>query len=959
MVRKLVLAVAAASALMSSNMTLALGVGDINLRSALNQPLDAEIELLQVKDLTSQEILPNLASPDEFGRAGIERDFFLNDLVFTPVIRPDGRAVIRVTSSKPVKEPFLNFLMEVRWPSGRVLREFTLLLDPPLYSPTPVTASAPATQAWRAPVEPTQRPVPTVAAAQPRDTQPSSQSQPQPRPQSPAPAAARPSSEQASGEWRTSRTDTLWEIALRSRPSGASVHQTMLAIQELNPNAFIDNNINRLKADQTLTLPDAEQARRLGQAEAVAQVAAQNSAWQGGQRAEPAQRQLDARQQDAAPAAPETAPEGDSLRLVAGSAEQGEGASGSASTDSASRLRDQLDETKEQLDSLEREKAEADSRLTDMQAQMDTLQRLLELKDAQLAAMQEQLGDSAELPDIAPEPAADESTADVVAGESAQDPELPAVDESGLPADQMDAPADSLAEMPESTETPIELDESVADENGEVAGQADTAAAELSPSAAPVPETPAAESNDQAPAVVDAEQDGVEALLQRMMQNQTFLIVGGGIILLLILLLLMALARRNARRESEMADNFIARAAENREGDESGDAEEFNVALAGFDEESQELGISHDPITEADALIAYGKLAEAAEVLNAAIEVEPERTDLRFKLMEVEGLLDNREGYAEQMTALRDMGAPEPQIAAMNARFPVMAALVAGAAVADAETVFERDEPETIEYNVGGFESEEPAADAAPVAAESEHDDLDLDFDLDDSLAKDLADPGVAAPSSQAAEDEFELDFNLDESSQPAKAETESDFTLDEDFDLSLTDDLQADSLMAEMDAMGQSDAKTPTDAEPSETSFDLSDEELMRFEEELNEAENEEAGFAQSGVESDAPSRNLTSDDTSFESNELNPQLDDDDEIDALPSSTAEQALADSMAEDDEDEFDFLSGTDECATKLDLARAYIDMGDQEGARDILGEVLEEGNDQQKQDARDMMEQLD
>ncbi|MBQ0778882.1 MAG: hypothetical protein KBT84_14955, partial [Pseudomonas sp.] len=271
----------------------------------------------------------------------------------------------------------------------------------------------------------------------------------------------------------------------------------------------------------------------------------------------------------------------------------------------------------------------------------------------------------------------------------------------------------------------------------------------------------------------------------------------------------------------------------------------------------------------------------------------------------------------------------------------------------------EQDELETIEYDVGGFEPEEPATDAAPVAGESEHDDLDLDFDLDDNLAKDLADPGVSAPSSQTAEDEFELDFNLDESPQPAKAETESDFTLDEDFDLSLTDDLQADSLMAEMDAMGQSDAKPPTDAEPSETSFDLSDEELMRFGEELNEAENEEAGFGQSGVESDAPAGTLTSDDISFESDELNDSQLDDDEIDALPSSTAEQALADSMAEDDEDEFAFLSGTDECATKLDLARAYIDMGDQEGARDILGEVLEEGNDQQKQDARDMMEQLD
>ncbi|MFO7705795.1 MAG: FimV/HubP family polar landmark protein, partial [Halopseudomonas sp.] len=81
-------------------------------------------------------------------------------------------------------------------------------------------------------------------------------------------------------------------------------------------------------------------------------------------------------------------------------------------------------------------------------------------------------------------------------------------------------------------------------------------------------------------------------------------------------------------------------------------------------------------------------------------------------------------------------------------------------------------------------------------------------------------------------------------------------------------------------------------------------------------------------------------------------------DDIDAQPSSTAEQVLADSMADDDEDDFDFLSGTDECATKLDLARAYVDMGDQEGARDILAEVLDEGNEHQQQDAREMMEQL-
>jgi len=104
MVRKLVIAVAAASAVMSSGMVHALGVGDIHLNSALNQPLDAEIDLTQVRDLSGDEIRSMLASPDDFGRAGIDRTFFLTDLKFQPVIKPNGRSVIRVTSSRPVNE---------------------------------------------------------------------------------------------------------------------------------------------------------------------------------------------------------------------------------------------------------------------------------------------------------------------------------------------------------------------------------------------------------------------------------------------------------------------------------------------------------------------------------------------------------------------------------------------------------------------------------------------------------------------------------------------------------------------------------------------------------------------------------------------------------------------------------------------------------------------------------------
>ena len=133
-VRKLVLAIAAASAL-SSGMAHALGLGEVSLKSALNQPLVAEIELLEVRDLASGELIPSLATPEDFTKAGVERQYFLSDLKFTPVLKPNGKSVIRVTSSKPVREPYLNFLVEVLWPSGRLLREYTLLLDPPLYSP--------------------------------------------------------------------------------------------------------------------------------------------------------------------------------------------------------------------------------------------------------------------------------------------------------------------------------------------------------------------------------------------------------------------------------------------------------------------------------------------------------------------------------------------------------------------------------------------------------------------------------------------------------------------------------------------------------------------------------------------------------------------------------------------------------------------------------------------------------
>lgn len=252
--RKLILAVAAATS-MASGIAHALGLGEVSVKSALNEPLVAEIELLDTKGLSVDEIRAQLASSEDFSRAGVERRLFLSNLKFTPVIKSNGKSFVRVISSQPVREPFLNFLMEVYWPAGRMMKEYTLLLDPPLYTPYAAEQAlqdrAPSTSG-RATVS--RQPV-SKATAQPKTR----------------PAAATNSRARSAGDsYRVQKNDSLWKIALRVR-RGGSVHQTMLAIQDLNPAAFINGNPNRIKRGYILKLPTAAQAQERSRSEAVAE----------------------------------------------------------------------------------------------------------------------------------------------------------------------------------------------------------------------------------------------------------------------------------------------------------------------------------------------------------------------------------------------------------------------------------------------------------------------------------------------------------------------------------------------------------------------------------------------------------------------------------------------------------------------------------------------------------------
>lgn len=234
-VRQLLIGLASSSALYSS-LVPALGLGEITLHSALSQPLDAEIELFDVGDLTAEDMRVRLAPADVFSRSGVDRLYFFNDLRFTPLLR-GGKSVIRVVSSQPVREPYLNFIVEVVRPNGQLYREYTVLLDPPSSSAYRSMAAAP-------------EPLPVAARAISRVSPAAAQPVSAPR--------AMPIAEQGQ-RYSVVSGDSLWKIAARLREVGSTVSQQDLMndIHALNPQAFINGDINRMRAGGELLLPDS------------------------------------------------------------------------------------------------------------------------------------------------------------------------------------------------------------------------------------------------------------------------------------------------------------------------------------------------------------------------------------------------------------------------------------------------------------------------------------------------------------------------------------------------------------------------------------------------------------------------------------------------------------------------------------------------------------------------------
>lgn len=717
----------------------ALGLGEIRLNSALNEPLRAEIELISAtpEELANLEV--SLASSDTFARYGIDRPFDLQDIRFEVVSsgRPDGN-YIRVTSSSPVTEPFLTFLVEAIWQQGRLLREYTVLLDPPTFAPPGV--SEPERVAAPQRTEPAdsgriEREVETGARTQPRP-EPARAEPPTPveAPRTgedagkPAPVASDvPFDEASGGDVLVERGDTLWGIASAVRPdSRLTMNQTMLAIFEANPDAF-GGNINLLRAGARLSIPSAEDIYRIERGDAFAEAKRQNEEWNNRTGAAPAP-SVAADTSEA-----ETRP---SLTLVPPDEEPaGLGTGDDTGEETAAAVEEPLTREQEILERI----AEIEA------ADLPEQQSLIEIRNNELASLQR------ELAEIRGEPYEPGTFVDEPVGDEA-----------------LTEPEDLLAD-----------DELAVDEP--VAGIDDTATGIEAEDTSAAETTPTRVRRVEEPSLVDS-------VIGWLTNSWLWIVIGALVIAGGLLFWFMrrgggdddleswtppidsddaeseAFAGTESMRAPSRDDESIVvveQSARGRIEDETVEAEappsvaprtipdeqETATFEALDDTFSSDTAVNldqSDPIAEADFHMAYGLYDQAADLVNGALEAEPDRQDLLTKLCEIYFVWGNRDAFTDAAERLQNVtggsSADWDKIVIMGQQIAADHPMFAGAGVAGATREVDLD-----------FESDEASGTGA----------LDMDFGADEETGSTDKDDGLDFVFEEEQGDE-EADEGLD-----------------------------------------------------------------------------------------------------------------------------------------------------------------------------------------------------
>ncbi len=943
MLRSAVRTIGLTGALFSSGV-FALGLGDMKLFSAVNEPLRAEIKLLKVGDLNTTQVLVKLASMQDFERANVDREFFLTGMRYEVVLDGRGGGVVKVTTEDPVREPYLNFLLEAKWPSGRLIREYTLLLDLPAFTSTSSAGSS-ALQAPQA--------APSAASDSYAVDESETDSQPPSEPvqtrsapavtQAPArPAVQRqPESDvqrQRTGNdsYTTERSDTLWQIAQKVRPSErVTVNQTMIALQEENPQAFINGNINRLKVGQVLRIPDEQRVRDIANAQARLEVARQMQEWRSG---DDDLRQLDAR---ASAGQPAPAPSGESRGTLTLSTAGGAGVNGDpdGSADSqVNALNARLTDVMAELSSATAENDELSAKVQNLLAEMEDLKNKLELRNSQLAQLQAQ------------------GATDLLDQEFDATPDA-AVTPEDTQADNADA-------------TALAANDDFASEDSSVNEALDAQA----------------EPEAKAPAAAPVKQPG---LLDKLLSP-----LWGGLLAGLLALAGLFFWWRKRKNDEEFefepheAAPSVAPATEFAQTTTEPAApvvSEDSFSAVEEDTMQDSAGIEAemgDPIAEADIYVAYGRYPQAVDLLNRAIEQEPERTDLVAKLVEVHSASGDREAAAEQLAKLELMGT-----GGMDDLVEDASSVYSSAPAVDDEPAPDVMEEfrQTLPDESSMDFSEEFADEQAPIDEALIHSILGEEDDAPGDDTSGVAGTAAAAGAAALASGSAMLSETAEDASD------DDGLTFDSDFDLELElDDEPDEDILDDLDASDVRDAFASGN-ELQDVNFASSDEiesQTISPEQELladfAELEDQpvtgiEAGLADiddsmadaavineldalDDIQLDLDSDNdidIESELSSFDVS-IGDELDSD--IENTDLSALERELEQSALESDDEaqraaDIAMLE-SDETATKLDLARAYIDMGDNEGARDILGEVLDEGTALDKQQAKELIDRI-
>ena len=864
----------------------AAGLGRLNVLSALGQPFSAEIELVSVTKEEMGSLSARLGHPDAYRAANLQYNSALTGARATIERRPNGQSYVKIVSSRPVTEPFIDILIELTWAAGRLSREYTALLDPPGITPPPAPVIA---------ATPESRPAPAAAPApapQPKATPDRAPSQP-----------VTPVSPRAGGKeyGPIQRGETLGKIAKEVMPEGVTLEQMLVALYRSNADAFINKNLNLVRTGKILRVPDREEVAAITKGEAVKVYRTHVADWNS-------YRQKVADSAGKAPADGRTAvsgkittkveekrPGGDAKDVVRLSKGEAPGAAAKGKPrSSAERIR----ALEEEAVARERALKDANERVTQLEKTIKDMQRLAELKSPGMAAAQQQAQQAtAPKPDAKapakaevkpeakkpeavavakPEPAKPEAKKPEAVAVAKPEPTKPEAVKPGVAKPE---PAKPEAAKPETAKPEPAKPEAAKPEEAkpEPAKPAQVAAPEAkkdAPAIKPAPKKPAAPPPPPEPDLVDQ--------IMEAATNPVYLGIGGGILALGIVAFVMARRRRGRRDDDTHVPPKLSKAAAAAAGaaavtTDTTAAQEPGGAAAAVEDV--------DPLAEAEVYIAYGRDGQAEEILKEALAKNPKREDVQLKLLEIYAARKDKSAFGKVAGDLHK------QTGGSGDTWLKAAAM--GYALDSANPL----------YAAG--------KDAAPAAAPASAATADVDLDLG------LGDAGTAT------------DITLDAGAAGAAAGTDTGIL-----------DLGAEEKAAEQ-AAGAPDftLEVPAAGGPTQTDVALEatataqDTNMLDFKIELPKAAEEPATRATPPAAAGSDSG-------------LDFKLDD---LTIGDSKTGAGVAA--GGEKDGHWYDVQ-------TKFDLAKAYQEMGDKDGAKEILQEVIKEGDAEQKTQAKNLMDSL-